>query len=266
MTDFRIGTSSFTAAGWPGTFYPAGMQPRDFLTYYATKFSTVEIDSTFYHAPSRSTVAGWAAKTPENFLIASKVPQEITHEKCLVDCDSKFSEFISTMDLLGPEKLGPLLLQFPFFSRDAFPTGEDFLTRLKPFLEKLPSDHRFAIEIRNKYWLDERFADLLRQHGVALALQDQSWMPLPGAMKFDYLTAPFTYVRLLGDRKAIEQQTKVWDTVVVDRTRELHSWVDVCQQIAQRGASTYVYVNNHYSGHAPATVESFLKLWNPPKL
>jgi uncharacterized protein YecE (DUF72 family) len=75
MTDFRIGTSSFTAAGWPGTFYPAGMQPRDFLTYYATKFSTVEIDSTFYRAPSRSTVAGWAAKTPENFLIAAKVPQ-----------------------------------------------------------------------------------------------------------------------------------------------------------------------------------------------
>lgn len=265
MADFRIGTSSFTAAGWPGTFYPAGMQPRDFLAYYATKFSTVEIDSTFYHAPSRSTVAGWAAKTPDNFLIAAKVPQEITHEKCLLDCGNEFAEFISTMDLLGPEKLGPLLLQFPFFNSDAFATGADFLARLKPFLEKLPSGHRFAIEIRNKYWLDERFVDLVRQHGVALALQDQSWMPLPAAMKFDYLTAPFAYVRLLGDRKAIEQQTKMWDKIVVDRTRELHSWVDVCHQTVQRGASTYVYVNNHYAGHAPATVDQFLKLWESSK-
>ena len=90
-------------------------------------------------------------------------------------------------------------------------------------------------------------------------------MPLPAAMKFDYITAPFTYVRLLGDRKAIEQQTKLWDKVIVDRTRELRSWVDVCQQTVARGISTYVYANNHYAGHAPATVASFLQLRNPPK-
>jgi uncharacterized protein YecE (DUF72 family) len=261
MTDFRIGTSSFTAAGWEGSFYPKGMKPAEYLTYYATKFDTVEIDSTFYRAPTPTIVNGWANKTPKGFLIAAKVPQVVTHEKCMEDCDKEFSEFISTMDLLGGEKLGPLLLQFPFFSRDAFATGDDFLARLKPFLEKLPRGYQFAIEIRNKNWLDERFADALRERNVALVLQDRAWMPMPGAMKFDFITATFTYVRLLGDRKAIEQQTKVWDKVVVDRTRELHSWVDVCHQIVQRGVSTYVYVNNHYAGHAPATVDQFLKLW-----
>jgi uncharacterized protein YecE (DUF72 family) len=100
---------------------------------------------------------------------------------------------------------------------------------------------------------------------VALALQDQSWMPLPSGMAFDYLTADFTYVRLLGDRKGIERQTKVWDKVIVNRSKELHSWVDVCQQITKRGASVYVYVNNHYSGHAPKTVADFLKLWDAEK-
>jgi uncharacterized protein YecE (DUF72 family) len=261
MTEFRIGTSAFTAAGWPGSFYPADLKPADFLTYYATKFDTVEIDSTFYRTPSRSTVSGWAAKTPKNFLIAAKVPQAITHEKCLEDCEKDLAEFLSTMDLLGPGKLGPLLFQFPYFNKDAFKSGDEFLARLKPFLKKLPKGYQFAIEIRNKNWLDARFADLLREHGVALALQDQLWMPLPAAMKFDYITAPFTYVRLLGDRKGIEQKTKVWDKVIVNRSKELRSWVDVCHQTIQRGASTYVYVNNHYAGHAPTTVAQFLKLW-----
>jgi uncharacterized protein YecE (DUF72 family) len=262
MTEFRIGTSAFTAAGWETSFYPAGMKPRDYLTYYATKFDTVEIDSTFYRSPAKAVVQGWAEKTPKGFLIAAKVPQEITHEKCLLDCKKEFGEFIGTMDLLGDDKLGPLLLQFPYFNKDTFKTGNEFLARLKPFLETLPKDYKFAIEIRNKTWLTEKFADLLREHKVALVLQDQSWMPLPAAMAFDYLTADFTYVRLLGDRKGIEKQTKVWDKVIVNRSKELHRWVDVCQQMTKRGASVFVYVNNHYAGHAPKTVADFVKLWN----
>ena len=43
-----LGTSAFTAAGWEGSFYPRGMQSRDFLSYYATQFATVEVDTTFY--------------------------------------------------------------------------------------------------------------------------------------------------------------------------------------------------------------------------
>jgi uncharacterized protein YecE (DUF72 family) len=51
MTGIRIGTSAFTAAGWPGTFYPDPLPEREYLTYYATKFDTVEVDSTFYTDP-----------------------------------------------------------------------------------------------------------------------------------------------------------------------------------------------------------------------
>jgi uncharacterized protein YecE (DUF72 family) len=261
MAELRIGTSAFTAGGWEGSFYPAGMKPRDFLTYYAEKFNTVEIDSTFYRTPSPSTVAGWADKTPKGFLVAAKVPQSITHEKALVDCDGDIAIFLRTMDLLG-DKLGPLLLQFPYFNKLAFRSGEEFLARLKPFLKKLPKGYRFAVEIRNKNWLNEGFAAVLRERGVALALQDQVWMPLPAQMSFDYVTADFTYVRLLGDRKGIDLKTKIWDKVIVNRSKELRRWVDVCEQTVKRGVSTFVYVNNHYAGHAPATVGQFLKLWN----
>ena len=197
-----LGTSSFTASGWEGNFYPAGMKQRDFLPYYATQFGTVEIDSTFYGTPRAATVTGWYEKTPPDFLFAAKVPQAITHEKVLVDCDAEFEEFVKTMDILGP-KLGPMVFQFPSFDRWKFSKQDDFLGVLARFLKKLPADHQFAIEIRNKSWLDARLADMLREHNVALVLTDTSFVPRPWEMKekFDLVTGDFAYVRWLGDRK-----------------------------------------------------------------
>jgi uncharacterized protein YecE (DUF72 family) len=262
MAEIHIGTSAFTAAGWENAFYPAGMKPADYLTYYATKFGTVEVDSTFYRTPSPATVNGWERKTPEGFVLAAKVPQIITHEKILQNCDDDLKHFLETMDLMG-DKLGPLLFQFGYFNKTAFKSGKEFLARLEPFLKKLPKGYRFALEIRNKQWLTAEFFDLLRAHKVAYALIDQAWMPRVTEIfeKFDPITADFTYVRLLGDRKGIEQKTKAWDKVIVDRLRELMSWVNVCQRTTRRGVTTYVYVNNHYAGFAPATVEQFQKLW-----
>jgi uncharacterized protein YecE (DUF72 family) len=262
MAGIHLGTSAFTAAGWEGSFYPEGMKSADFLTYYATKFDTVEVDSTFYRMPSVATVNGWERKTPKGFILAAKVPQTITHEKVLLDCDEDLKYFLETMDLMG-DKLGPLLFQFGYFNKKVFKSSDEFLARLKPFLKKLPRDYKFALEIRNKQWLTAQFFDLLREHKVAYALIDQAWMPRASEIfeKFDPITADFTYIRLLGDRKGIEQKTKVWDKVIVDRSKELRSWVDVCERTTRRGVSTFVYVNNHYAGHAPATVESLRKLW-----
>ena len=97
--------------------------------YCATQFDTVEVDSTFYRAPSERTVRGWYAKTPPGFLFAAKFSQAITHEKVLADCDAEVREFLTVMDALG-EKLGPLLIQFPWFSDTAFLELDDFLARL----------------------------------------------------------------------------------------------------------------------------------------
>jgi uncharacterized protein YecE (DUF72 family) len=262
MTDLRIGTSAFTAAGWPGSFYPDGLPEREYLTYYATKFDTVEVDSTFYRTPSLSTVKGWNAKTPPGFLFAAKVPQVITHEKVLVDCDAEFKEFIEVMDNLG-DKLGPLLLQFGYFNKKTFVGVNDFLARLRPFLKKLPKDHKFAVEIRNKSWLIPQFIEALRERGVALALIDQAWMPRPAKWfeKFDPITADFTYVRWLGDRKGIEQETRVWDKIIVDRTAELAEWVEVLKKVHERRIQILAFANNHFQGFGPATLEEFKKLW-----
>lgn len=167
------------------------------------------------------------------------------------------------MALLGP-KLGPIVFQFPFFDKWKIKDRHAFTDRLIPFLRKLPADYRFAIEIRNKKWLDAELAGALREYKVALVLQDLSYMPGPSevAQRFDPITADWTYIRWLGDRKDIEKLTTTWDKTVVDRTAELASWVDFCYQIQKRGVLIYAYANNHYAGHAPATIKQFRDLWH----
>jgi uncharacterized protein YecE (DUF72 family) len=121
------------------------------------------------------------------------------------------------------------------------------------------------VEIRNKSWLDEQFADLLRQHGVALTLIDQSWVPRPWEIKenFDFVTADFGYVRWLGDRKWIEQETETWDKTIVNRRDDLKHWVEVFKSFVtnKKVLKMFAFANNHYAGHGPATVKLFMDLW-----
>ncbi len=259
----RLGTSSFTADGWNLTFYPPGLNSRDYLSYYATQFATLEIDATFYRIPATSTVRGWYNKTPEDFLFALKTPQEITHEKILFDVDAIFNEFLRATEPLA-EKLGVILLQFPYFNKRTFASVHDFLVRLKPFLEKLPQQPRFALEIRNKFWLEPPLLDLLARHNVALALIDHPWMPLHKeySARPELITTDFTYVRWLGDRHAIEKFTKLWDKTILDRSADLEEWSKACRNFMNRKISVFAFANNHYAGHAPATLRLFTNMMN----
>ena len=208
------------------------MRSKDFLRHYSSQFQTVEIDSTFYGTPAASTVTSWKERTPQDFIFAVKVPQVITHEKVLMDCESEFDEFIERMHLLG-EKLGPMLLQFPKFDKWALKSPDEFRGRLQSFFKRAADlkAGQFAVEVRNKDWHDARLTDLLREHNVALALTDTSFMPRPWEMKgaLDSVNADFAYVRRLGDRKGIEKQTMTWDKTVIDRTDDLKNWVEVFQ-------------------------------------
>jgi uncharacterized protein YecE (DUF72 family) len=163
--------------------------------------------------------------------------------------------------------VGPLLLQFPRFSDAVFFHVDDLLARLMPFLDKLPGGYRFAVEIRNKAWLVPKLADALRERGIALALIDQSWMPRPAKWfeRMDPITADFTYIRWLGDRKGIERLTKTWDKTIRDCREPLQEWVKVCDQAVRRGVQAYAFANNPYAGHGPATVRLFQELWMQAK-
>lgn len=265
--DVRFGTSSFSSKDWVGPFYPRGLEPGAFLTYYARHFDTVEIDATYYAVPKPRLVDGWAAKTPADFRISCKLPRAIVHgghgprpdaAQVLVP-DAVYDvrdEFLEVIARLG-EKLDTILIQFPYFNRQVFPSAGPFLERLDRFLGDLPKEgYRFAVEIRNKAWLTERYRDMLARHAVAMVLVDQAWMPHGDevAKRFDVMTGDTTYVRLLGDRKAIEAITETWDEEVLDHEGSMRRWAALIADQVGQGRRTLVYVNNHYAGHAPATV------------
>jgi len=180
----------------------------------------------------------------------------------LVDCSAELSEFLKTMDLLG-DKLGPLLIQFPYFNKQAFPQPHDFLLRLSNFLEQLPNDRAFAVELRNKYWINDRLLDLLRARNIALALIDHPWMtPVQQLVtRQDVVTANFAYLRWLGDRKGIEERTQRWDKIIIDRTREMETWIPIIRALLKRGINILGFFNNHYAGFAPGSIKLFREMW-----
>lgn len=253
----HLGTSSWTAKGWLGKFYPSGTRPADFITYYAKRYNTVEIDTTFYGTPATSTIAGWREKTPDGFLFAAKAPQIITHKKFLEDCHHELSGFLKAMSGLGP-RLGPVVFQFPYFPKKMGVTQDEFLLRLAKFCKTLPqAGFRFAVEIRNRAWMNPALFEILHDHRVACCLIDHPWMSPPDRLfkQREIVTAPFVYLRWLGDRYAIEKVTQVWNEPVIDRKKDIARWVPHIQKLLAQSIDVFGYIDNHYSGYAPDNVD-----------
>jgi uncharacterized protein YecE (DUF72 family) len=237
----HLGTSGWSYKDWIGPFYPAGTPAARYLPVYANYFETVEIDSTFYATPGPRMIAAWRERTPEHFIFAAKVPRSITHDAQLVGAAEEVAAFAATMRTLGP-KCGPLLFQFaPTFTAAQW----DDLAALLP---TLPTDLRWAIEVRHTSWLSEPFYDLLRAHNIALAHVDLPWMP-----RATPVTADFAYIRWLGDRRAIADDFS-YVRAGFEREAQLDWWARQIMRLAERGMEVFGYANNHYQGHSPATL------------
>jgi uncharacterized protein YecE (DUF72 family) len=245
-----LGTSAWSHKHWVGNFYPPNCSAKNYLSEYAKKLSTVEIDSTFYAIPKVSVVKGWKARTPERFVFAAKFPQVITHEKRLNDCNAEVNAFLDVMSHLDA-KLGPLLLQFPSgFRTESF-------DRLARFLAGLPDGFRYAVEIRHRGWLTERFFEVLRAHHIAFALVDSPWLP----RKFwnpPPTTTDFTYIRWMGDRNT---PLPDFSQIRLDRRADLQRWVESVRDMRAVKIDVYGFFNNHYAGHSPSSLQQFLELY-----
>ena len=272
-----VGTSSWSSKDWCGSFYPESIDPSEMIRVYSEKLQTVEIDATWYRIPDLKMVDSWNSKTPDGFIFSAKVPKIITHEKYLEDCESELTEFISVMTRLK-DKLGPLLLQFPYVAKgkdpEEYEKGTDFVKRLKRFTELLPKDIKWVVEIRNSKWIRPQLLDLLGEQEISLAFIDYYTMdPLPRLANLKGIyTAPFVYVRFLGNRKYIENIVKKakqegrrdrhWESLVIDRSEQVKLWIPPLKDLVKRRVPTYVYFNNHYAGYAPGSVELFGRLLN----
>jgi len=267
----RWGTSSWSEKSWVGPFYPPGTPPGDFLTEYATQFDTVEADVTYYRVPDARMVAGWRRKTPEGFTLSAKFPRSIVHcgdgprpdaERLLVPeyVQEDTERFLERMAELG-DRCGPLVLQFPYLNRKAFSSPEPFLERLAAYLDDLPPEFRYGVEVRNKTWIGGALLELLRARNVALVLVDLLYMPHPAELSdltgghHALLTADFAYARLIGDRKRVDAAAEArFDRVVVDQSSRLARWAELLVAVRESVPEAYVYANNHYAGHGPATI------------
>ena len=250
----RIGTQGWNYPAWVGAFYPDGTRPHDFLGVYARAFEVVEVDSTFYAVPAAKTVRGWAERTPEGFTFALKMPQEITHDRRLLDAGDVVDAFMDAARELGP-KLGPVLVQM----------GPDFvpaeLDSLRRFLPTLPRNVRFAVEVRNQRWtrpaVMAELLSLLAEHEAALALSDGRWIPRETMTELALRpTAGFHYVRWMGPNRDVVD----YSHVQFPRTEELAAWTEALGRVATNGVEIFGFFNNHFSGHSPATARELQRL------
>jgi uncharacterized protein YecE (DUF72 family) len=229
MGSIRIGCSGWNYPHWRGLVYPRGLPPRRWLAYYATMFDTVEVNSTFYRLAKPQAVEAWVRDTPDDFVFAVKASRYLTHMKRLRDMEAGIRRFYDAIAPLAESpKLGPVLWQLP--ERE---TAD--LDRLAAALDVLPAGMH-CFEFRHPSWFSEPVLDLLRWHGVALAIGDhpaRPWQPWT-------LTTGWGFVRFHYGHRG--RRGNYSESELVDRAERVTA-------LAQDG-DMYVYFNNDWEAFA----------------
>jgi len=238
---YRIGTSGWAYADWKGPFYPPRTRSGDYLRSYAEHFDTVEVDSSFYGLPRPEIIERWCRVTPDHFRFALKCPRLITHDRSLTDIEGPLQALLQAGEQFG-EKLAALLFQLPpsFQARH--------LVRVKRLLDRLPGDVPCALEVRHPSWLEVGGPELAREHQVAWVCTDR----LPARE----VTGNLVYLRLLGD----QSKEISFDQVQYDVEEDLGSWAAWLRDLPEQAVTVLAFINNHYSGHSPATASALRRL------
>ena len=229
---YWIGTSGYNYPEWKGSFYPADLPQSRMLPYYAARFSTVEINYTFYRMPSASTLENWARATPDSFKLTLKAPRRITHDARLRGCEDLVAAFCDTASTLGG-KLGALLFQLP-------PSFKKDVATLERFLELLIPDVRAAVEFRHASWHDEEVYERLRAHGVALCVADSDKMSTPLVT-----TAGHAYFRLRDEGY---------------KDADLVEWAKTIGGLAGKCGDIFVYFKHEEQGKGPQLAQRLMEL------
>ena len=221
--NFWIGTSGYNYPEWKGSFYPEKLPSAKMLPYYAGRFSTVEINYTFYRAPNEKIVDGWNKATPEDFKLTLKAPRRITHDRRLRDCGDLVRQFLETAATLGP-KLGALLFQLP-------PNLKKDAALLDAFLDTFPPRVCAAFEFRHESWLDDEIYERLRRRNLALCVADSERLSTPVIV-----TADYTYFRLRDEGYTPD---------------DIARWGDVMRETTSACREVFVYFKHEEEGKGP---------------
>ncbi len=218
-----IGTSGYSYPEWKGTFYPEDLSTSKMLGYYSERFSTVEINNTFYRLPSEKVIGDWARGTPDGFTFTLKASRRITHQAKLHDCAELLDVLCARARALGP-KLAVLLFQMPpYFRLD--------LDVLDEFLGQMPVDLRAAFEFRHRSWLTDEVYSRLRERNLALCITDNEKTSTPIEA-----TADYGYFRLRDEGY---------------RDADFDKWANAIHARAGEWTDTFVYFKHEEEGKGP---------------
>ncbi len=289
----RIGTCSWADDALSKHWYPPGTPPRDRLAYYAERFSTVEVDSTYYRVPDEKMVRGWAERTPDGFVMHVKafglmtrhpvkleqVPPDLREglpvdHRGRVDRPSRearaevFRAFLAALEpLRAAGKLGGLLFQMPPYVVWK-PSSLDYLEWAR---EQVGGD-TFLFEPRHRSWFAEDVrAELLR------FLEDRrmSWVvvdaPRTGGGNVPETlvatTSPIAYVRFHGRNAAtwnVRGGSAAHRFDYLYGEDELREWVSPLRELSNAAEEAYAFFNNNNQTHgvaqAPAGAELLRRL------
>jgi uncharacterized protein YecE (DUF72 family) len=228
MGRIRVGCSGWNYADWRERVYPKGLPPSRWLAHY----------STFYRLAKPKPVAAWVEATPPEFVFAVKASQYLTHMKRLIDIEQGIERFYAGIaPLAASPKLGPVLWQLPErFERD--------VPRLAAALDQLPSG-RHAFEFRHESWFTDEVLDLLRWHGVALAVghhPQRPWQPWE-------TTTDWSFVRFHWGRGRRGNYSESQLQELAPRVAEM----------AEAG-DCFAYFNNDWEGFAVANAKRLRRL------
>ena len=161
----HLGTSGFAYKEWKGSFYPSDLPAHGMLRYYAERFSSVEINNTFYRMPAPDLLAGWSGQVPDRFDFVLKAPRRITHVKRLRGVADDVRHLVEVAGTLG-EKLGPVFFQLP-------PTLRKDPGLLRELLSAPAEKRRTVLEFRHPSWLeDDEVKAILNEHDAASCAAD----------------------------------------------------------------------------------------------
>lgn len=239
MHNVFIGTSGFDYTDWKNVFYPEDLIQKDWLSFYAKQFKTVEINATFYHSFDPSTYSHWYDQTPQDFHFTVKGSRFITHIKRLKNIDEPVNNFFQTIQYLK-EKLSVVLWQFPA----NFKWTAENKEKLIHFFTLLPNTSKQTFEFRHPTCLTSEVYELLNKNNFGFVINDSSVFPSQ-----EVVTADFAYLRLHGagalyGSKYSKEEIKLW----AERINRYRQKYDV-----------FAYFNNDTSGFAVQNAKELIK-------
>jgi uncharacterized protein YecE (DUF72 family) len=241
VSQLYIGTSGWSYQHWQDCFYTGVVTRKDWLRFYAGRFSTVEINGTFYRLQNPGRFKNWFDETPATFRFALKANRYLTHNKKLLDPKPSIPIKKNHAEALG-EKLAVVLWQLPgMFKTD--------LARLKGFIDALQQWHevRHSIEFRHESWFDDETAGYLAEAAIANCLSDANDWPL-----WDRITTDLVYIRLHGHTRTYASSYN---------SPELAQWAERMAHWLKQHKQVHVYFDNDAECTAPFNALELKKLF-----